>query len=176
MMRFMRLFYVIYNKVYKEVSPNLFAKKIGVRFGKDCRFINVDFGSEPYLISIGDHVSITLARFVTHDGSVWIFRDKHPDVDIVAPIRIGNNVFIGVGCTILSGITIGDNVIIGAQSLVSRDIPAGVVAAGVPAKPIRSVEEYWDKISKETLHTKHMSSKAKRLYLERTFGLNPNYS
>lgn len=56
-----------------------------------------------------------------------------------APIRIGRNVWIGANATILPGVTVGDNAVIGAGAVVTRDIPANVVAAGVPAKCIRSL-------------------------------------
>jgi UDP-3-O-[3-hydroxymyristoyl] glucosamine N-acyltransferase len=56
----------------------------------------------------------------------------------VAPIHIGNRVFIGANCTILKGVTIGDGAVIGAGSVVTRDIPAGAMAAGNPATVRRS--------------------------------------
>ncbi len=51
----------------------------------------------------------------------------------VAPIHIGNRVFIGANCTILKGVTIGDGAVIGAGSVITRNIPAGAMAAGNPA-------------------------------------------
>lgn len=62
---------------------------------------------------------------------------KHPPA--VAPIHVGDGVFIGTNCTILKGVTIGDGAVIGAHSLVNRDIPPGVLAAGNPAKVIRAL-------------------------------------
>jgi serine acetyltransferase len=53
------------------------------------------------------------------------------------PVVIGNDVFIGAGCSILPGVTIGDGAVIGARSVVSRDIPPNAVAVGVPARVIR---------------------------------------
>ena len=57
----------------------------------------------------------------------------------VAPIHIGARVFIGANCTILKGVTIGDGAVIGASSVVRRDIPPGVLAAGNPAAVIRKL-------------------------------------
>ena len=51
------------------------------------------------------------------------------------PIRIGNNVWIGINVTIVGPVTIGNNVIIGASSLVLHDIPDGTTSYGLPAKP-----------------------------------------
>lgn len=55
----------------------------------------------------------------------------------VAPIVVGNNVFIGTGAFILKGVTIGDNSVIGAGSVVTRDVPANTIAAGNPARVVR---------------------------------------
>lgn len=60
---------------------------------------------------------------------------------IPAPIIIGKNVWIGANSTILSGVTIGDNSVIAAGAVVTKDVPANVVAGGVPAKIIKSIYE-----------------------------------
>ena len=57
------------------------------------------------------------------------------------PVRIGNNVWIGAGVNINQGVTIGDNTIIGSGSVVTRDIPANVIAAGVPCRVIREITD-----------------------------------
>ena len=56
---------------------------------------------------------------------------------ITAPVKIGNNVWIGGGAIILPGIAIGDNVVIGAGSVVTKDIPDNVVAVGNPCRVMR---------------------------------------
>ena len=56
------------------------------------------------------------------------------------PITVGNDVWIGGNCTILPGVTIGNNVIIVAGAVVTKDIPDNCIAAGVPAKVIKQLE------------------------------------
>ena len=136
-------------------DPVGYAKRIGVKFGDDCRFISLSFatfGSEPYLIRLGNHVTVTEGvRFITHDGGVWIFRHTHPDIDVFGKIVVGNNVFIGAGAIIMPGVTIGDHSVIGAGAVVTHDIPSGYVAVGVPAKPVKTIEEYWANIQDRRL-------------------------
>ena len=57
------------------------------------------------------------------------------------PVKIGNNVWIGAGVHINQGVTIGDNTIIGSGSVITKSVPANVVAAGVPCKVIREITE-----------------------------------
>ncbi len=59
----------------------------------------------------------------------------------VRPVHIGNNVWIGSGAIILPGVTIGDNSVIGAGSIVTKDIPANVVAVGNPCRVLRKIGE-----------------------------------
>lgn len=61
------------------------------------------------------------------------------------PVKIGNDVWIGGRAVILPGVTIGENSVIGAGSVVTRDIPANVVAVGNPCRVIKTVEEGADK-------------------------------
>lgn len=149
------------------------ARKLGVAVGSRCRFLGVSastFGSEPYLISIGDHVTITgEVRFITHDGGVWILRDKHPDLDVVAPISVGNNVFIGLRATILPGVTLGDNVVVAAGSVVTRSFGDDVVIGGVPARVLRSVEEYERAAIASGIQVKGLNPVEKREALSRRF-------
>jgi len=90
-----------------------------VTIGADCLI------AEMVSIRDHDHRSATLAVPIRLQGSD------------VAPVSIGNNVWIGSKATILKGVTIGNDVIIGAGAVVTRDIPAASVALGVPARVIR---------------------------------------
>jgi acetyltransferase-like isoleucine patch superfamily enzyme len=164
------------NKLQKIILPICpkrvflhFLKKDGVVFGRrfDCAK-TVSFGSEPYLVTIGDDVKLTnRVEFITHDGAVQVLRVilNNPKLDFFSPIRIGNNVFIGNHATILPGVTIGDNVIIGYGSIVTKDIPSNSVAAGVPAKVIETLSEYQRKKTPSCVETKLLGKKAKRRFL-----------
>lgn len=147
-------------------DPIGYARSIGVNVGERCRIIGDArgmFGSEPYLVSLGDHVTVSSdVRFITHDGGVWVFRDDQPDIDLVAPVRVGSNVFIGLGAIVLPGVTIADNVVIGAGAVVTRDVPPGVVAVGTPAKPVKSIDEYWTDVQARIIRTKGLNRDEKR--------------
>ena len=60
---------------------------------------------------------------------------------IPKPIKIGKNVWIGSNAAVLPGVTIGDNAVIGAGAVVTKDVPANRIAAGVPAKVIKRINE-----------------------------------
>ncbi|MDR2119194.1 MAG: acyltransferase [Tannerellaceae bacterium] len=123
-------------------SAEKYARHSGVKIGKDCRIYTVRFGSEPFLISIGNHCTITSGvTFITHDGSTWLHRDEKGRRYYYAPIEIGNDVFIGANTLILPGIKIEDNVIVGAGSILTKSVPSGVIVAGNPAKIIGSYDE-----------------------------------
>ncbi len=146
----MGFFKKMYNLILLKTKPKKWAVKNGVQMGSDVRFTgSINFGTEPYLISIGNHVCITGATFITHDGAVWVIKGLKPDVkDIVAygKITIKDNVFIGKNTTILRGVTIGENTVVGACSLVNKSLEPNSVYAGVPAKRICSIDEYAEKI------------------------------
>lgn len=150
--------------------------KLGVQVGNECRFLSVDkskFESEPYLIQIGNHVTITCGvKFATHDGGVWIFRKVYPEIDNFHRIFIGNNVFIGINSIILPGVTIGNNVVVGAGSVVTKDVPDNVIIGGNPAKKIKSIEEYETKVLENADYTKKLNYNEKKIYLLNKFKEN----
>ncbi len=168
-----RLIRAIRREVEIRQNPVAYARRIGVKMGKDCRLISLSsgtFGSEPYLVTLGDHVTISGGvRFVTHDGGVWVFRREVPDIDVISPIVIGSNVFVGLNCILMPGVTIGDNCVIGAGSVVTRSIPDGSVAAGVPARVIGSFESYREKSLERGVYIRGMQPSEKRRYLEEKF-------
>ncbi|MBR5296189.1 MAG: acyltransferase [Clostridia bacterium] len=150
--KFFGLFKKVYLLLISFVSYEKYAKKLGVNIGKKCQLLGrPSFGSEPYLVTLGDHVMLAGAgtQFITHEGAHWVLKGKDPEkyrhTFGYGRITVGNNVYIGTRCTILRGVTIGDNVIVGACTVVNKDLPSGGVYAGVPAKRICSVEEWEEK-------------------------------
>lgn len=99
---------------------------------------------KPWLISIGSYCKITArVTILAHDYSRSVVRySLHENIAGSLPVYIGNNVFIGMGATILMGADIGDNCIIGAGSVVKGTIPPNSVVAGNPARVICNLDEY----------------------------------
>jgi len=155
MNRLAKLITVPLKLLFAYLYPVGYAKWQGVKFKGTAKIYGnsyYTFGAEPYLISIGDNVHISInVRFVCHDGSVLPFKNYNQTLDVVGKISVGDNVFIGMGAHILQGITVGDNCIIGACSVVTKDIPEGVVVAGNPARIVKTKDEYLKQISKISL-------------------------
>ncbi|EBN0073378.1 acetyltransferase, partial [Salmonella enterica subsp. enterica serovar Virchow] len=63
--------------------------------------------------------------------------EKRHEDNIIQPVKIGKNVWIGAGAVILPGVTVGDNSIIAANSVVNRNVPANSLYAGTPARFIK---------------------------------------
>jgi len=166
------MFLKLYKAYLRRYRPLKYWTDLGVKFGSDCRLVgNVDFGSEPYLVSIGDHVSITNSQLITHDGGVWVFRLRNPRIDVFGPINIGNNVFIGANCIIMPGTLIGDNVVVGAGSLVRGRLENNTVYAGVPIRKIKTIEEYYNGIKNKSLNTKGLDYEGKKNFIRSRFKL-----
>ena len=149
-----------------KIRAQIYRKYYGVKIGDNVRFTGKpNWGVEPYLITIGNNVTITQeVIFITHDGGVGLFRKDYPGINILGSIKIGNNVFIGVRSTILPGVNIGDNVVIAAGSVVAKNIPDNVVVGGVPAKVIKSIDEYKQNILSKAIYL--FSTKPKERQLE----------
>ena len=142
-------------------------RKKGVTIGNQCNISSdVKFGTEPYLISIGNHVRLTSnVQFVTHDGSMWVLRGSGivPEgTNLFGKISIGNNVNIGWNTVIMPNVTIGDNCIIGIGAVVTKNIPDNSVAAGIPARIICSIDEYYNKHSQDFINLAGVPSEQRK--------------
>lgn len=167
----------IKSKYLITLKPVEYANKVGVNFprGGVHLYGKTVWGSEPWLISLGNNVHITDGvRFITHDGGTLLYRDKVPDLEITKPIKVGDNVYIGNNVILLPGVTVGNNVIIGAGAVVSKDIPDNSVAVGVPARVIKTADEYFEKIQRESLHLGHLKGQEKDKALMEYYGYKGN--
>ncbi len=95
-------------------------------------------------IHAGERVEIGAGTLISWDCVIMDRDYHHPDggAERTAPVRIGRNVWIGCRSIILKGVTIGDGAVIGAGAVVTRDVPAGMLAVGNPARVIRPVGGY----------------------------------
>ena len=146
-----------------------------MKIGEGCEIdSDVMIGSEPYLIELGDNVKVAaLVKFITHDGGMHVLRKVYSDgsFDKIGPIKVGSNVFIGMCSMIMPNVKIGDNVVIGAHSVVTKDVPSNCVVAGVPAKIICNIEEYYKKNKTKIYPTKQMSKTEKREFYQKLYDI-----
>ena len=95
-----------------------------------------------------DVMPVTIGSHTLFGPAVQIYTAMHPldagerrrGLEFAKPVTIGADVWVGGGAIICPGVTIGDGAVIGAGSVVTRDVPAGVVAAGNPCRVIRTVQ------------------------------------
>jgi acetyltransferase-like isoleucine patch superfamily enzyme len=114
-----------------------------VRIGSGC-FLNIGvMVAAMALVEIGDHCMFANGCFVS--DAAHRFDDPARPVPwqgftSKGPTRIGNNVWCGANVVVTSGVTIGERCVIGANSVVTEDIPAFSIAAGAPARVLRTIE------------------------------------
>jgi acetyltransferase-like isoleucine patch superfamily enzyme len=131
---------------YNRYTIAEYFRKQGAHVGNSCMIIPTRLGTEPYLVTIGDHVAIAEGvTFITHDGGPWIFRHEIPDIQVFGPIVIEDNCLIGQNAVLFPNIRIGRNSIVGAGSVVIADVPADSIVMGVPARAFGSVVKYKEK-------------------------------
>jgi acetyltransferase-like isoleucine patch superfamily enzyme len=157
----------IVNQPVLFVGPGTVELGEGVQFGwrRSPAFYNgythIEAAYAQALISIGDRTEVNNNTFMKSEGAgiaidrdglfgpfVEIFdsnfHDLHPDrrhggTAKMAPVVIEPTVFLGMGVRVLKGVTIGENTVVGAGAVVTSSLPAGVIAAGNPARPIRDL-------------------------------------
>lgn len=116
----------------------------GAIVGEDVELINVTCGQkDATCLKIGNHVTLTGVMILTHDASPQRFLGN--GINRIGRVVIGDNVFIGRQTILLPNTKIGNNVIVGAGSIVTKNIPDNVVAAGNPARVICSIEDWVNK-------------------------------
>ena len=125
------------------IEPPLHANWGGrfVSFGKN---VYANFGLtlvDDTHIYVGDNCMFGPNVVVATAGHPILPALREQGLQYNAPVRIGKNCWIGAGARVMPGVTIGDNSVIGAGSVVTRDIPSNVVAAGNPCRVLRPVGE-----------------------------------
>jgi acetyltransferase-like isoleucine patch superfamily enzyme len=152
-------------------DPVRYFRRQGVEIGEGVQIFGANlstFGSEPYLVSIGNQVTISHdVDFITHDGGLRVARDKYPDAYLYRRIQVADHCFLGAHCVLLPGAKVGAGSVIGSGSIVTGEIPPGVVAVGAPAKPARSVEDYVQESRHLWIDTGGLTPSAKRELLQR---------
>ena len=114
---------------------------------------NVHFGKGVYCnfnLTLVDDTHIYVGDYTMFAPGVIVATAAHPILPELRervcqynmPVHIGRNCWIGAGAIIMPGVTVGDNTVIGAGSLVTKDIPANVVAYGSPCRVIREISEH----------------------------------
>ena len=126
-------------KTFSIVSPFFCDYGYNIEIGENF-FMNMDCvildGAK---VTFGDNVFIAPGCGFYTAGHPLDVERRNAGLEYALPIRVGNNVWIGAGVCVLPGVTIGDNTVIGAGSVVTKDIPSGMLAAGNPCRVIREI-------------------------------------
>jgi len=136
------------NKMFGKIGKNSWVEPpVHFAYGKnifigDNFYANFNFTVvDDYIIMIGDNVLIAPNVTISVTGHPVHCELRKAGEMYSFPVTIGNNVWIGSNVVINPGVTIGENSVIGAGSVVTKDIPPDVVAAGVPCKVIREIND-----------------------------------
>ena len=92
-------------------------------------------------IYVGDHTMIAPNVTIATAAHPLFAEEREKGMQYNLPVKIGKRCWIGAGAIILPGVTVGDDTVIGAGSVVTKDIPSGVVAVGNPCRVIKTLEK-----------------------------------
>lgn len=142
----------------KKAAPKERAELMRDKFyhlGKNVELYTINFGTEPYLVSIHDNVIVAAGvDFINHDVSVFnvarLLGLRRGDIDKVGSIELFDNCFIGTGTILMPNCSVGKNSVIAAGSIVTKHVPDNEVWGGAPAKFIMTTEEYASKLQNKS--------------------------
>ena len=140
-------------------------RKRGIRVGEQCRMFTNISAREASLITIGDRVTVSSeVEFCTHDNA--IIKAIPGKTDVVGPITIGDDCFIGMRSILMYGVTLGDHCVVGAGSVVTKSFPPRTVLAGNPAKAICTIDEYAEKYRDFALNLREVPLSERPVYFD----------
>ena len=141
-------------------------RRNGMKIGDNCTICCNILPSEPYLVTIGNNVTISApVQLLTHDNSI-IKMSHGESTDIFGEINIGDNCFIGAGTVILPGVTLADNIVVAAGSVVTKSFfESNIIIGGNPAKKITTWELSLEKNIKYAQNIRGLSQREKRKLL-----------
>ncbi|HOW70495.1 MAG TPA: DapH/DapD/GlmU-related protein [Phycisphaerae bacterium] len=121
-----------------QTDSSVILAQMDIGAGSRLSVSNLD-GMFPQLIHIGRNcIFAPTAMVLAHDASYYLFTGEYR----VAPVWIGDHVFVGYGAILMPGVRVGNNVVIGAGSVVTRNVDSDSVVAGVPARVVCPLNEY----------------------------------
>ncbi len=177
-MNIINILRIIYCRLYSFINPIGYCKYLGATIGEKCVLKANMLGSEPWLITIGDHVLLAEGvKILTHDGAGFClnYGNKEPlRMDMWGTVKIGNNVYVGINAIIMPNVEITNNVIIGAGAIVTKSITEDGVYVGIPARRIKSFDEWKENVMNKCKNTYGMSSKERKEYYNQFFNKNNN--
>jgi len=130
-------------------------RRRGASIGKMVRLIGKVDGVNPHLVTIGDYSVIGYQSALL----------AHCPLRGPQPCRVGSYVYVGFGVIVLPGVTIGDHCLIGAGAVVTRDVPAGSVVVGNPARVLRQLSVAEIELIKRTMLERKVFGSDKNLSL-----------
>ena len=108
------------------------ARHLGVKIGKHCLINTRYWPSEPYLVTVGDHVQITHSVSIHTPEGGQAIRQQHPDFDVFGKVVIEDWAYIGAFSQIMPGVTIGEGALVAAGSIVTKSVAPHTVVGVIP--------------------------------------------